>query len=266
MVRAWLAALAVLVALPASAQQLVLDIKDGLVTMQATNVPVRQVLAEWGRVGGTRIVGAERLAGPPLTLQFEGVPEAKALDIVLRSAAGYVAAPRSASSASAGRSAYDRILVLASSTPPAGGAGPVPAAAGRGPNRFPAPPTFDTADNDAIAADEPTVAEPPQVNPFANAFGQAGAQPFAQPAGPNPFAQPNPFQPSGAAPFGAPPNPFGQVYPTAPVGPTGVPSLFGPATAPGAPAPTPFGAAMPGVVQQPQVDAQGRPRPPGPGQ
>ncbi|MEZ5291382.1 MAG: hypothetical protein R2745_09885 [Vicinamibacterales bacterium] len=264
MVRAWLAALAVLVALPASAQQLVLDIKDGLVTMQATNVPVRQVLAEWGRVGGTRIVGAERLTGPALTLQFEGVPEAKALDIVLRSAAGYVAAPRSASST--GRSAYDRILVLASSTPPAGGATPVPAAAGRGPNRFPAPPTFDTADNDTVAVDEPAP-EQPQVNPFANAFGQAGAQPFAQPAGPNPFAQPNPFQPAGAAPFGAPPNPFGQVFPTAPAGPTAVPSLFGPATTvPGAQAPAPFGAAMPGVVQQPQVDAQGRPRPPGPGQ
>ena len=32
-------------ALPAWAQQLQLDIQDGLVTLSATNVPVRQVLA-----------------------------------------------------------------------------------------------------------------------------------------------------------------------------------------------------------------------------
>ena len=55
MVRASVTALALLlIALPASAQQLSLEIRDGLVTLQATNVPVRQVLAEWAKVGGTK--------------------------------------------------------------------------------------------------------------------------------------------------------------------------------------------------------------------
>ena len=65
MVRAFLTRRsALLAALPASAQQqLTLDIHDGLVTMSATNVPVRQVLAEWASVGGTRVVGAERITG-----------------------------------------------------------------------------------------------------------------------------------------------------------------------------------------------------------
>jgi hypothetical protein len=113
---AW-AALAVFLAAPAWAQQLSLDIRDGLVTLQASNVPARQILAEWARVGGTRVVGGERVAGAPLTLFLEGVPEAKALDISLRGAAGYMAANRAVPGT--GRSRYDRIMVLASSTPPA---------------------------------------------------------------------------------------------------------------------------------------------------
>ena len=82
------------VALPVSAQQLALTIHDGVVNLTATGVPVRQVLTEWATVGGTRIVGAERLAGAPLTLRLENVPEAKALEMILRGAAGFVAAPR----------------------------------------------------------------------------------------------------------------------------------------------------------------------------
>ena len=70
MVRASVSALALLLALPASAQQLSLEIRDGLVTLQATNVPARQVLAEWAKVGGTKVVGSERLTGAPLTLSL----------------------------------------------------------------------------------------------------------------------------------------------------------------------------------------------------
>ncbi len=65
MTRAFFTALVVLAALPASAQQLSLQIQDGLVTMTASAVPVRQVLAEWARVGGTRVVGAERIPTQP---------------------------------------------------------------------------------------------------------------------------------------------------------------------------------------------------------
>lgn len=262
MARTWIAVLALMVAPTASAQQLVLDIRDGLVTMQATNVPVRQVLAEWARVGGTRVVGGDRLSGPPLTLHLEGVPEAKALDIVLRGAAGYVAAPRSA--AGTGRSSFDRILVLATSSPPAGGAGGAaasPSFAGRAPNRFaaPQPDVVDAPDagNDVPAPDQP------QVNPFANAFGQPGmAQPFGQPPSPNPFGQPvvNPFGQPGTNPFTQPTaNPFGQPLVPQP----GVqPGLFQPVNQAPAGGFGVVGSSTPGVVPQP-VDAQGRPRPPG---
>jgi hypothetical protein len=263
-----------LVAAPVWAQQLTLDIRDGLVTLDAQNVPVRQVLAEWARVGGTKVVGAERLAGAPLTLRLEGVPEAKALDIVLRGAAGYMAAARSIPGS--GRSTYDRILVLATSTPPAGSAAPTQTAGpmGRAPNRFVTPPQpQDQPDSSDVGLDSP--AEQQQANPFANAFGQPGvAQPFGQApqnpfgqAPPNPFGQPpqNPFAQPGAQPgqnpFAQPvPNPFGQ-----PVSPAqGTPgSLFTPVT-PNQPNGPFGGSAVPGMVQPPADPQQpNRPRPPG---
>ena len=61
-------------ALPAAAQQLNLEIKDGRVTLDATGVPARQILAEWARVGGTKVVGAEKIVGGPLTLKLSGMP------------------------------------------------------------------------------------------------------------------------------------------------------------------------------------------------
>lgn len=257
MVRAAVSALALLIAVPVSAQQLSLDIRDGLVTLQATNVPVRQVLAEWARVGGTKVVGGERLTGAPLTLSLEGVPEAKALDIVLRGAAGYMAAARAVPGS--GRSGYDRILVLATSTPPAGGGPSGTAATGAGGRQVPRPfgvpaPTVETADASDIGNDEPAQAvEAPQVNPFANAFGQPGlTQPFGQPQPVNPFGQ------------AMPQNPFGQPLQPQPVqGGLFVPVPPQP-TAPAAPG---FfgvvGSPTPGVVQQPPAQPGVRPRPQG---
>jgi hypothetical protein len=114
----------------AQAGELTLQIQDGLVMLRARDVSVREILAEWGRVGGTRIVNGERLQGGLVTLQMDGVPERQALDVLLRSASGYMAAQRA--DAGAGASVFDRILVLATSrvvpVPPAGpGAGPRPA-------------------------------------------------------------------------------------------------------------------------------------------
>ena len=121
--------LVVLLAGPASAAELRLEIGDGYVTLVATDTPLRQILAEWARVGGTRIVNAERIAGPPVTIQLQRVPEQEALAVLLRSAAGYLAAPRR--SDSAGASVYESVMILATSTPPA--AAPAPAAGARGP-------------------------------------------------------------------------------------------------------------------------------------
>jgi hypothetical protein len=104
-------------ATPAAAGDVKLSMANGRVTLIARDATVREILAEWARVGQTRIVNGEKLGGTPVTLELRDVPEAQALDTVLRSAAGYVMAPRSA--ASQGPSVYDRIMILASSRPPA---------------------------------------------------------------------------------------------------------------------------------------------------
>lgn len=261
MFRVVLTAVVVLAALPASAQQLSLDIKDGLVTLHATNASVRQVLAEWAKVGGTRVVGGDRLTGAPLTLSLEGVPEAKALDIVLRGAAGYMAAARAVPGT--GRSSYDRILVLATSTPPAGGGASPAAGRPQPPRPFGVPtPTAepDGADTSDLGDAVNDLPEAPQVNPFANAFGQpGGAQPFGQPPQANPFGQanPNPFgQPMSPNPFGQPAQPpaqglFVPVPPPQQQPPTGATGFFGV-----------VGSPTPGVVQQPAQPGV-RPRPQG---
>jgi hypothetical protein len=262
MSRVILTALVVLAtALPAAAQQLTLQIRDGLVTMHAASVPVRQVLAEWARVGGTRVVGAERIAGPPLTLTFEGVPEAKALDIILRGAAGYVAATRAVPGS--GPSTYDRILVLATSSAPAASAA-VPRPGGRFTNT-PVQEGPEVVEAQPEVQDTPDV---PMVDPAQNPFAAA----FAQPGMTQPFGQPVPFGQPAQMPFGQPAQmPFGQPAGATPFGvPMAQPngnSLFVPLPQPPADATQPFfgvqGSPMPGVVQQPPAQPGQRPRPQG---
>lgn len=106
-----------LAACASEAQQLTLTMQDGLVTLDATNVPIRQVLTEWARVGDVTIVNGDKVVGPAVTLTMPGVSERQALDALLRGVSGYMLAARPASKA--GLSAYDRILILpTSSTPP----------------------------------------------------------------------------------------------------------------------------------------------------
>ena len=97
-------------AAPAAAAGLQLSIRDGRVTLDAQDVTVRQILTEWARVGKTRIVNAERVAGGPITLKLENVPEKQALDTVLRTVPGYMAVPRPSLVADA--SIYDSILLM----------------------------------------------------------------------------------------------------------------------------------------------------------
>ena len=120
--------LAAMFAGPASAAELRLEIADGYVTLIATDTPLRQILAEWAKVGGTRFVNAERVAGPAVTIQLQQVPEQEALAVLLRSVAGYLAAPRRAGAR--GASVYESVMILATSTPPAT---QPPATAARGP-------------------------------------------------------------------------------------------------------------------------------------
>ena len=121
-------------AAPASAQQSIkLEFKDGRVSLNAQNAPLRAILGEWARLGGSTIVNGDRVAGAPLTLELVAVPERQALDTLLRSVAAYMLAPRRVGSV--GASTFDRILILPTSaaprnpTPtPAAGSGPLPGA------------------------------------------------------------------------------------------------------------------------------------------
>ena len=97
-------------AAPALAGDLKLTIREGRVTLDARDVTVRQILAEWARVGHTNVIDGQRVPGGLVTLQLEGVSERQALDVLLRSVAGYIAAPRA--QAVADGSSFDRILVL----------------------------------------------------------------------------------------------------------------------------------------------------------
>jgi hypothetical protein len=105
----------------AGAGELRLSIANGRVTIVAQDVSIRQILDEWGRVGETKIVGAERLTGPAVTLELHDVPEGRALEALLRSTSGYIAKPRSGT---VGTSSFDRILIMPASRPPAMSAAP----------------------------------------------------------------------------------------------------------------------------------------------
>jgi hypothetical protein len=259
-------------ALPAFAQQpLTLEIKDGLVNLDATSVPVRQILAEWARVGGTKVVGAERIAGGPLTLKLVNTPERKALDILLKSVSGYMAAPRLAS-ATPGASAYDRIMILptppmpASNNPPARAAGSSPFTP---PNRSPRPPGLENTEEnqaqaDAVEMDNSANNQAPVFTfPQPQVPGQMPPNAVFAPVPPQNVFNPNAFGAPGG--FGAPQQPI-TLQPNA----NGQPTIYNfvPPNATTPPANGGFtvvGAPTPGMVQQP-VQVPGQPvqvRPPG---
>ena len=98
---------------PVAASQFEFTIQDGRVTLVVEDVPVREILAEWARIDQTKVVNGEKLTGAPVTLQLIDVPEEQALKTLLRSASGYVAAPRGTPLPGASR--FDRILILVSS-------------------------------------------------------------------------------------------------------------------------------------------------------
>jgi hypothetical protein len=106
-----------LMTLPASAGEVKLQIANGRVTLQARDASVREILAEWARVGQVKIDNADKIVGGPVTLDLQDVPESQALNTVLRSLSGYMASPRIAPAAQL--STYDRIFVMAAPRPAA---------------------------------------------------------------------------------------------------------------------------------------------------
>jgi hypothetical protein len=252
---AFLAAIVAVLLSPglADAQQLKLEIQDGRVTLEAQNVPVRQILAEWARVGGTKIVNGEKVVGSPLTLQFQAMPERQALDIILRGVSGYMLAARQADT---GVSAFDRIMILPTSAAPRNPA-PAPVNTAFGNRNVPAPPTPVPAEpeeeeivEDGEEADaEPEEDEEPgseaEEGEPSSAPAQQGGNRFQPRRGnyfPNPMsgAQPTAFPQPGtvqAFPGQQPQQEEGEATPPTPGNPFGVPA--GASTVPGVVTPVP---------------------------
>src|SRR5437016_1865847 len=100
-------------------------LNNGRVSIVAKDATVRQILAEWARVGQTKVINVDRIPGGPLTLELSNVPEGQALDVLLRSVSGYMAAPRQ--TVATNLSVFDRIIVMPTT------AAPRPAAAAQAP-------------------------------------------------------------------------------------------------------------------------------------
>jgi hypothetical protein len=214
----------------ANAGDLKLSIANGRVTLIAQDVPVRQILAEWARIGRTTIVNGEKVPGPSVTLQLVDQPERDALEILLKTAAGYVAAPRQVALADA--SVYDRIMILPTSRAPAYSASAPP------PPQFSRPMPQPAPDEDDQPVVEVPPMTPPQVPPGMNYPAQnvpgqnvpgqnvPGQQPQQQPlTAPRPGMLPS-------TPGVQPPNPYGT--PTLPPG-VRPPGPGGPGRGPGGP-------------------------------
>lgn len=115
-----IAALLTVVALlpsDARAQALSFEIKDGLVTIDAQNVSVWEILQRWSAAGGVTFVDADQIPRTPVTLMLTRQPEIHALEILLRGVSGYIVARREPS-ASAPPSMIDRVLIVANSVAP----------------------------------------------------------------------------------------------------------------------------------------------------
>ena len=108
----------------ATAGDLKLTLNNGRATLIAQDVPLRQILDEWARVGKTTIVNGDKLSGPPLTLQLVDRPEREVLDVLLRSASGYIVAQRDVTVA--GASVFDKVMILPVSRGPVGVAANTP--------------------------------------------------------------------------------------------------------------------------------------------
>lgn len=225
-------AVSLLAASPAAAEVHV-TMQDGKVSIVAKDATLRQIMAEWARVGETKVVNVERIPGGPMTLELHAVPEDRALEILMRTLSGYLAAPRAVQSPTLSK--FDRIIVM-----PTVAAARQPAVAA---TTAPAPvfqPTPTLQPQPAVQPDDPDELQPGQ-NPA--------------PRGPvfTAFPQPQVANPNTAAGNVVPGN--GQTF----VPPPGM-NLPGastpPQAAPAAVPTVPVGVAVPGMmVPTPQPPA-----------
>ena len=100
----------------ASGRALDLTFNNGLVTLVARGVTVPEIMGEWARQGGSKVVNAEKIVGGLVSYEFHNIPETVVLQSVLRSAAGFIAAPRRPGGPS-GASTIEQVMILAVSRP-----------------------------------------------------------------------------------------------------------------------------------------------------
>jgi len=220
-----------------------ISIHDGRVTLTAKDATVRQILTEWARVGRTRIVNIERIAGAPITMELTNVPEQEALDLLMRSLSGYLVAPRAPIVSDA--SQFDRIIVLPAAASPrpalSAGSPPPPAPFGQlngirpqhedeGPNGPSLPPALSSIFNNM-----------PQGNPRRPGNTQSSGPGLVGPFPPQNEQQVPPPMPTPATPGAMPVQPGAQ--PTA--------NPFGAVSAPGM-------IAAPAATQPGQIVPQGQ--------
>jgi hypothetical protein len=197
---------------------------SGRVSLVAKDATVRQILSEWARVGQTKIVNVERLPGGPVTLELDNVTESQALDILLRSLSGYIAAPRAVDEANL--SHFDRIIImptLASARPAT--SSPPPPVFQQTPQFQPLQPADDDAEDNRPAPNAGVANQ--QRGPVFNTF--------PQPQVVNPQSAPAQQPGVQMAPQTNPSVPMSSPTPTAPYGGVSVPGMVAPApqTAPG---------------------------------
>jgi hypothetical protein len=240
--------LALLLGASTASAEVQVSIHDGLVTIIAKDATIRQILAEWARVGQAKVVNAERIPGGPTNLELVNVPEAQVLDTLLRSAAGYLAAPRAVMASNLSR--FDRVVVMPTSSAPHN---PVPAPQPAFQQPQFAPPVDDEDVDDDRPAPNVVMPNPNGRGPVFNTFPQPQVvNPQTGVPVQMPFPQPQDQE------LQAPPTNYPSM-PTAPFGGVAVPGMMVPTPQPGA-QPGQIGA--PGQVPPGQVPP-GQPRRPG---
>jgi hypothetical protein len=109
------AVLGLLAAGTAAAQKLSLRIEQGLVTLDADNVTVDEVLARWSQVTGLNVVSKSGEGSDiPVSLRLDGVPERDALRMVLRDLSGHIMGERR--DPVTGLVTIDRLMILPQSS------------------------------------------------------------------------------------------------------------------------------------------------------
>jgi hypothetical protein len=242
---------ACLAVVPAARAEVQLSIRNGRVTIVAKDATVRQILAEWARVGKTKIVNAVRIPGGPITLELKDVTEQDALDVLLRTLSGYITAPRALLAADV--SMYDSIAVM----PTVATAAPRTSGPSSGPAPFSPPPAFNANDDEQDNAPVPGPVRPGGAAP------QPGRPPifstFPAPQTGNPAGNARPMLPVvrpgnvGQPQQNNNPEPLQQPVAPPPAAPSASPGGFVGTSAPGM---LPPAASQPGQIVQPQ-------RPPG---